>query len=92
MDNTVRKNITLDHDTYIDFVNFAKSKGMSFSGFLRTAALNYIDKERDKSLVDYLNEHCPYASAEEEKEILSLNIDFDKLPQEEIDIDELLKN
>lgn len=89
---TVRKNITLDKDTYVDIYNFAKSKGMTFSGFLRKAAIEYIQTDENLNLQQYLEKHCDYVDEEEQKWIDSLNINWDELPQEEITADELLRS
>lgn len=89
---TIRKNITLDKDTYTDIVNFAKSKGMTFSGFLRKAALEYMHTDENMSLAEYLDKHCEYADEEEQKWIDSLNINWDETEFERFTVEELLRS
>lgn len=89
--NTVRKNITLPVATYETINNYAKKCGMSFSEFLRDAALKAIVKSENLSLLEYINANCEYMDKHEQEEIESLNIDFDDLRGKELTLDELLQ-
>lgn len=89
--NMIRKNITLSVTTYETINDYAKKYGMSFSEFVRDSALKAIIKSENLSLLDYINENCSYMDSNEQKEIESLNIDFDNLSGRELTLDELLQ-
>lgn len=90
--DTVRKNITLPVTVYETINNYAKKCGVSFSEFLRDAALKAIAKNEDEDLLEYLNEHCAYVSDQEQKEIEAMNIDFDDMSGKELTLNELLQS
>ena len=47
-------------------------------------------KDINSSLAEFLNKYCDYVSKEEQAEIDAMNIDYDDLDGEELDINELL--
>lgn len=89
--NTIRKNITLTATDYETINDYAKKCGMSFSAFLRETALDVISKSENLSLLEYINANCGYLDEKEQKEIESLDIDFDNLDGKELTLDELLQ-
>ena len=89
--NTIRKNITLPVSAYEAINDYAKKSGMSFSEFLRDAALKAIVKNEDLSLLEYINSNCSYMDKQEQKEIEALDINFDDLSGKELTLDELLQ-
>ena len=89
--NTVRKNITLPASVYEVINDYAKKCGMSFSEFLRKAAIKEIAKSEDLSLLEYINSNCSYMDKQEQKEIEALGINFDDLSGKELTLDELLQ-
>ena len=89
--NTIRKNITLPATAYETINNYAKKCGMSFSEFLRDAALKAIVKSENLSLLEYINTNCEYMDKHEQEEIETLNINFDDLSGKELTLDELLQ-
>lgn len=65
---------------------------MSFSEFLRDAAIKEIRRRNNQDLLDYLKENTDYVSDLEQKEIEKLN--FDNFKEEdfiELSIDEILR-
>ena len=90
--NTIRKNITLPITTYETINDYAKKCGMSFSEFLRDAALKVIAKNENLSLLEYINANCDYMNSQEQEEIETLNIEFDNLSGKELTLDELLQS
>ena len=64
---------------------------MSFSEFLRDTALKAIAKIENLILLEYINANCAYMDSNEQKEIETLNIDFDDLSGKELTLDELLQ-
>lgn len=90
--NTIRKNITLTKSVYETINNYAKKRGMTFSEFLRETALQEIDRSEQMSLLEYINNNCAYLSPQEQKEIESLNIDFNDLSGKELTLDEILQS
>ena len=90
--NTIRKNITLPITTYETINDYAKKCGMSFSEFLRDAALKVIAKNENLSLLEYINANCDYMNSQEQEEIETLNIKFDNLSGKELTLDELLQS
>ena len=89
--NTIRKNITLPVTAYETINDYAKKCGMSFSEFLRDAALKAIVKSENLSLLEYINANCAYIDKNEQEEIESLNIDFENLSGKALTLDELLQ-
>ena len=89
--NTIRKNITLPVTAYETINDYAKKCGMSFSEFLRDAALKTIVRSENLSLLEYINANCAYIDRHEQEEIEALNIDFDNLSGKELTLDELLQ-
>ena len=89
--NMIRKNITLTVAAYETINEYAKKNGMSFSEFLRDAALKTIVKNENLSLLEYINTNCTYMDSSEQKEIEALNINFDNLSGKELTLDELLQ-
>ncbi len=89
--NTIRKNITLPVTAYETINNYAKKCGMSFSEFLREAALKAIVQSENLSLLEYINANCSYMDRHEQEAIEALNIDFDNLSGKELTLDELLQ-
>lgn len=89
--NTIRKNITLPVTAYETINNYAKKCGMSFSEFLREAALKAIVQSENLSLLEYINANCSYMDRHEQETIEALNIDFDNLSGKELTLDELLQ-
>ena len=87
---TVRKHISLKEDEYELIEKNARLLGVSFSEFLRKAALLFIEQKEELSLKEFLNKHCEYISKEEQAEIDSLKIDYSDLNGEEMNIDDLL--
>ena len=77
--------------SYETINNYAKKCGMSFSEFLRDAALKAIVKSENLSLLEYINTNCEYMDKHEQEEIEALNIDFDDLSGKELTLDELLQ-
>lgn len=89
---TVRKNITMPITAYETINEYAKKCGVSFSQFLRDAALKAIAKSDNLNLLEYLNAHCAYMDNSEQSEIQALNVDFDDLDGKELTLDELLQS
>lgn len=89
--NTVRKNITLPVSVYETINDYAKKCGMSFSEFLRDAALKAIEQNEELNLLEYINANCTYVDKKEQEEIESLNLDFDEFAGKELSLDELLQ-
>ena len=89
--NTIRKNINLHVTAYETINDYAKKCGMSFSEFLRDAALKAIVRSENLSLLEYINANCAYMDRHEQEEIEALNIDFDNLSGKELTLDELLQ-
>lgn len=89
--NTIRKNITLPVTAYETINDYAKKCGMSFSEFLRDAALKEIVKSENLSLLEYINANCTFIDKNEQEEIESLNIDFENLSGKALTLDELLQ-
>ena len=89
--NTIRKNITLPVTAYETINDYAKKCGMSFSEFLRDAALKTIVRSENLSLLEYINANCAYIDRHAQEEIEALNIDFDNLSGKELTLDELLQ-
>ena len=89
--NMIRKNITLPVTAYETINDYAKKCGMSFSEFLRDAALKTIVRSENLSLLEYINANCAYIDRHEQEEIEALNIDFDNLSGKELTLDELLQ-
>ena len=89
--NTIRKNITLPVSVYETINDYAKKCGMSFSEFLRDAALKAIAQNEELNLLEYINSNCIYVDNGEQEEIESLNLDFDEFTGKELSLDELLQ-
>lgn len=89
--NTIRKNITLPVSVYETINDYAKKCGMSFSEFLRDAALKTITQNEELNLLEYINSNCTYVDNGEQEEIESLNLDFDEFTGKELSLDELLQ-
>ncbi|WP_449188999.1 hypothetical protein [Tannerella forsythia] len=87
----IRKNITLPITSYQTINDYAKKCGMSFSEFLRNAALKEIVKSEDLSLLDYISVNCAYLDKHEQEEIEALNINFNNLDGKELTLNELLQ-
>lgn len=87
---TIRKNISITKSEYDLISSFAMKNGYTFSELLRKSALRLIKQEENMSLLEYLNKTCEYVSNEEQKEIDSLNIDFDDLSGEELKLEDVL--
>lgn len=87
---TIRKHISLKADEYELINKNARLLGLSFSEFLRKSALLFIQQEEEQGLAEFLNKHCEVVSKEEEEEIRAMNINFDDLDGEEIDINDFL--
>ena len=92
MQTTLRKNITLSKDEYETISLFAKKQGLSFSEFLRTAALKVAKKSEDLDLLDFVTKNSEFVSAEEQKEFDKMNIDFNDIEGKELTIDEVLQD
>lgn len=88
---TIRKNIILPVTEYETINRYAKKCGMSFSEFLRDAALKVIIKSENLGLLEYINANCSYVDRHEQEKIAALNIDFDNLSGKELNLEELLK-
>lgn len=89
---TVRKNITLPIDAYERIIEYAKKNGISFSEFLREAAMNAISKEEEAGLLNYIVSNCDYVDPAEQEELEALSINFDELDGKEITLNELLQS
>lgn len=87
---TIRKHISLKADEYELINKNARLLGLSFSEFLRKSALLFIQQEEEQGLAEFLNKHCEAVSKEEEEEIRAMNINFDDLDGEEMDINDFL--
>ncbi len=86
----IRKNISLADSEYQIIYDFARKNGYSFSEILRKATLDYIHREEELDLVNFLNAHLDFVSEEEQREIDALNINFNNLDGEELSIDDFL--
>lgn len=87
---TIRKHISLKEDEYELIEKNARLLGLSFSEFLRNSALLFIKQKEELSLAEFLNKNCDYVSKEEQAEIDDMNIDYNDLNGEEININDLL--
>ncbi len=90
--NSIRKNITLPVDIYHTINEYVKERGISFSEFVRDAAVKAIIQEEKASLLEYLDANCLYLDKDEQKEIERLSIDFENLDGKELTLDELLQS
>ena len=90
--NTVRKNITLPENQNAVIERFVRNKGISFSEFLRIAAIEKIEREVKKELLEFLQENCEYVAEDEQKYFDDLGIDFsDTSDMKELDIDDVIQ-
>ena len=90
--NTVRKNITLPENQNAVIERFVRNKGISFSEFLRIAAIEKIEREEKKELLEFLQENCEYVAEDEQKYFDDLGIDFsDTSDMKELDIDDVIQ-
>ncbi|MSA97869.1 hypothetical protein GKF99_08380 [Finegoldia sp. BIOML-A2] len=90
--NTVRKNITLPENQNAVIERFVRNKGISFSEFLRIAAIEKIEREEKKELLEFLQENCEYVAEDEQKYFDNLGIDFsDTSDMRELDIDDVIQ-
>lgn len=90
--NTVRKNITLSENQNAVIERFVRNKGISFSEFLRIAAIEKIEREEKKELLEFLQENCEYVAEDEQKYFDNLGIDFsDTSDMRELDIDDVIQ-
>lgn len=90
--NTVRKNITLPENQNAVIERFVRNKGISFSEFLRIAAIEKIEREEKKELLEFLQENCEYVAEDEQKYFDNLGIDFsDTSDMKELDIDDVIQ-
>lgn len=90
--NTVRKNITLPENQNAVIERFVRNKGISFSEFLRIAAIEKIEREEKKELLEFLQENCEYVAEDEQKYFGNLGIDFsDTSDMKELDIDDVIQ-
>ncbi len=87
---TVRKHISLKEDEYELINKNARLLGLSFSEFLRKSALLFIEQKEELSLAEFLNKHCEHVSKEEQAEIDTMDIDYNDLDGEEMDINDFL--
>ena len=72
MRKTLRKNISINKNDYEKIVDFCKKSGKSLSETVRKASLKYVEEMENKDLSDFLRENYPFASAEEEAEIVEI--------------------
>lgn len=90
--NTVRKNITLPENQNAVIERFVRNKGISFSEFLRIAAIEKIEREEKKELLEFLQENCEYVAEDEQKYFDNLGIDFsDTSDMKELDVDDVIQ-
>lgn len=90
--NTVRKNITLPENQNAVIERFVRNKGISFSEFLRIAAIEKIEREEKKELLEFLQENCECVAEDEQKYFDNLGIDFsDTSDMKELDIDDVIQ-
>lgn len=90
--DTVRKNITLPRDQAEEIERFTRLNGLTFSEFLRDAAIKEIRRRETQDLLDYLKENTDFVSDLEQKEIDKLNLDdFKEEDFREVSIDEILR-
>lgn len=90
--NTVRKNITLPENQNAVIERFVRNKGISFSEFLRIAAIEKIEREEKKELLEFLKENCEYVAEDEQKYFDNLGIDFsDTSDMKELDVDDVIQ-
>lgn len=90
--NTVRKNITLTENQNEVIERFVRNKGISFSEFLRIAAIEKIEREEKKELLEFLQENCEYVADDEQEYFNNLGIDFsDTSDMKELDIDDVIQ-
>lgn len=87
---TIRKHISLKEEEYELIVKNARLQGISFSEFLKNAALLFIKQKEDLHLAEFLNHYCNSISLEEQAEIEQLKIDYDDLQGEELEINDFL--
>ena len=90
--NTVRKNITLPENQNAVIGRFVRNKGISLSEFLRIAAIEKIEREEKKELLEFLQENCEYVAEDEQKYFDNLGIDFsDTSDMKELDVDDVIQ-
>lgn len=81
--------LELKEEEYALIEKKAKLLGMTVSDFIRKAIFSLVE-EKEKNLTEALNQYCETVSEEEQREIEELEIDFNDLDGEEVDIRELL--
>ena len=92
MYTTLRKNITLNKTEFNIINNYAKKNGLSFSEFLRKAALNYIEKSENIDLLEFMIQNCKSLPEKEQEKLNNIDIDYEDNKSKEIKIDDILQN
>lgn len=90
--STIRKNITMPSSAYEVINDYALQNNMTFSEFLRKAALSVIDKSENLELLNFLCANCAYVDPIEQAEIAEMELDFADLDGKEISLNELLQD
>lgn len=92
MYNTLRKNITLNDVDFNRINKFAKNNGMSFSEFLRKAAIKYIEMSENIDLLEFMIKNCKPLSEREQKDLNSIDVDYEDTTAKEISLDDFIQN
>lgn len=90
MRDTITKNITLNKDDYDILSRFAKSNGLTLSKFLVYNALTTVHSKETKRVSEFMHRNFCYVDDTEQKEIDSLNINFDDLTGKELTLNDIL--
>ena len=79
MEKMNRHNICFPDSEWNIIKDYSKKKGYdSVSAFVRQATLGLMKKSEDMDLLEYIDNNCAYASAEEEKETMEFLASFEK--------------
>lgn len=91
---TVRKNITMSLEDYTIIKAYSKKFGLTFSEFLRTSALIYIERIDKMEMAEFFNTFAEFVDDDEQHEIEKLlknhNIDLDSEEGVEVSLNDLL--
>jgi len=86
----LRKNITIPQEDYQVIKDFSRKTGISFSELIRKGVLQYVKEAENMNLSRLLNENCPYASDEEQKEFEEFIKTYDDTDEgEELTIEDI---
>lgn len=78
----LKKEIAFASDDYEAIHQYCEKTGKSLSEFLIEAAFHEIERLEENNLLQYLINHVPFVSKEEQKEIDELELDFTKVGKE----------